>query len=494
MYTRPPANDLMRLGPSIATRAERRPNWWLRLTSAPSIPGDTSFAGRERVRRSRLASWLILGILVVELLLIPLTVGSEGTVLALGLGFVGVVIAAICNRLGWITSSAVILIVIVAGGIFGSVASEPNGLTMFDLPAYDALTITVVVAASILPAVSGFFIAVIDAVLIVVDFTLQPHAADVVTNIQLYGTVALLARPISLLVIVAVVAYLWVRGTHREINRANRAEEVAALEHAYAEQRRQLEIGVNQILATHVRIANGDYNARAPLNQENILWQIAVSLNNMVERLKASMAQATQASRAAYQLGRTEDEARRLAAALRDLQQGRQPIWPQPTGTVIDELISIVANRPQRPSTLAAPPPRSSWDNFPPNDRQSFPPGTYSGPPSQAGISASDIPAWFSTPPSNSSRWPDMNPGGQSGPDRGYMPDPQPQRQSYSEPYLGGSTGEPARPVGAYGADWPSLESNDSQFRGGRADEASAGQQSDQFPPMDNPWYLPPDE
>jgi hypothetical protein len=268
---------------------------------------------------------------------------------------------------------------------------------------------------------------------------------------------------------------------------------VAALEHAYAEQRRQLEIGVNQILVTHVRIANGDYNARAPLNQDNILWQIAVSLNNMVERLRASMAQATQAGRAAYQLGRTEDEARRLALALRDLQQGRRPIWPQPTGTVIDELISIVANRSQPPSALVVPPPRSSWDNPPPNDRQSIPPGAYSGPPSQAGIPASDTPAWFSNLPSNSSRWPDMNPGGQLGPDRGFVPDPQPQRQPYSEPYSGGSTGEPARQAGAHGEDWPLLEPNDRQFQGG-GDGSFSGQQSDHFPPLDNPWYLPPDE
>jgi hypothetical protein len=448
MYTRPPANQFMLLGTGTPPPSERQPNWWLRLTSMAASPGDMSFAGRERVRRSRLASWLILGLFVVELLLIPLAVGSEGTVLALVFGFVGQIIAVVCNRIGWVTLSAVILIIIVGGGVFGSIISEPNGLTMFDLPGYDALTITVVVAASILPPISGFFVAVIDAILIVADFTLQPHAADLATNLQLFGPVALLARPIALLIIVAVVAYLWVLGTHREIRRANRAEEVAALEHAYAEQRRQLEIGINQILATHVRIANGDYTARAPLNQDNILWQIAVSLNNMVERLRASMAQATQASRAAYQLGRTEDEARRLALALRDLQQGRQPIWPQPTGTVIDELIVMVANRPQRPSALNAPPPQPSWDNLTPNDRQSLAAGTQS----QTGM--------YQTGP--------------SGPDRGYMSGPQSPRQPFGE-------------------NWPSLEPNESQLRG-NAQESTPRQQSDPFPPLNNPWYLPPDE
>jgi hypothetical protein len=463
MYTRPPANQFLLPEPSSPPPPERQPNWWLRLTSMAATPGDMSFAGRERVRRSRLASWLILGLFVVELLLIPLAIGSEGTVLALVFGFVGQIIVVVCNRMGWATLCAVILVIIVGGGVFGSIISEPNGLTMFDLPGYDALTITVIVAASILPPASGFVVAVIDAVLVVADFALQPHAADVVTNLQLYGPVALLARPIALLIIVAVVAYLWVVGTHREIRRANRAEEVAALEHAYAEQRRQLEIGINQILATHVRIANGDYNARAPLNQDNLLWQIAVSLNNMVERLKASMTQAAQASRAAYQLGRTEDEARRLALALRDLQQGRQPVWPQPTGTVIDELTVIIATRPQRPSSLTALPPRPSWDSLPPNDRQSF----SAGPHSQTGM--------YQT--------------GQSGPDRGYMTEPQQQWQSFP----GASPSGPAQPAAPFGEDWPSLKPGESQLQGNTNDSTSR-QRSDPFPPLNNPWYLPPDE
>ena len=356
MYTRPPANDLMMYGTGLPAPAQRRQNWWLRLTSMPADPRDTSFESYERARRSRLASWLFLGMFVVLLLIVPLAVGSLGTAVALLGVFVGIVIAIICNRVGWITASAIVLIIMLTAGIFGSVISEPNGLTMFDLPAYDALMITVIMATSILPAISGFFVAAINAVLIVLDFTLQPHAADVVANEKLYGSVALLARPIAFLLIVAVVAYLWVQGTHREIKRANRAEEVAALEHAYGVQRQQLEIGVQQILATHVRIANGDYNARAPLSQDHALWQIASSLNNLVSRFRTI---AEQTNRVGYQLQRTEEEVHRLAMALRDLQGGRRPIWPAPSRTAVDELLPILAGRDRKPPTL---PPASSWE------------------------------------------------------------------------------------------------------------------------------------
>jgi len=48
--------------------------------------------------------------------------------------------------------------------------------------------------------------------------------------------------------------------------RADRAETVAALEHALLEQKRDLELGIQQILQTHVTIANGNLDARAPLS------------------------------------------------------------------------------------------------------------------------------------------------------------------------------------------------------------------------------------
>jgi hypothetical protein len=211
-------------GTEMSAQSERRQNWWLRLTSMPADPGDTSFDSQEILRRSRLASWLFLGMIVVLLLIAPLAVGSTGTAVALLGVFFGIIIAIIFNRIGWVTASAIVLIVMLTAGIFGSIVSEPNGITMFDLPGYDGLMIAVVMAASILPPVSAFIVAAINAGLIVLDYTLQPHAVDVVANERLYGSVALLARPIAFLFIVAVVSYLWVQGTHREIKRANRAE------------------------------------------------------------------------------------------------------------------------------------------------------------------------------------------------------------------------------------------------------------------------------
>jgi hypothetical protein len=101
-------------------------------------------------------------------------------------------------------------------------------------------------------------------------------------------------------------------------------------------QKRQLDFGIQQILQTHVRAANGDYTARAPLEQDNILWQVASSLNNLLSRLQRS-------GQAERRLNRTNEGIRRLAAAIYDAQAGREPTWPAPTGTAADLILEQFA-------------------------------------------------------------------------------------------------------------------------------------------------------
>ena len=494
MYNRPQANNLLRLDSGVPTSPESRPNWWLRLTSMSQDPNDLSFAARERVRRSRLASWLILGIMVFDLLLIPLSIGSTGTVAAIGVAFIGLVIAAVCNHSGWVTFTAIFLVIVITGAVFASIVTEPNGLTMFDLPGYDVLTVTVVVAASILPAASAFFVAFINAALVVLDFAVQPHAADIVTNTQLYGAVGLLARPVALLFIVAIVGYLWVRGTHREVQRADRAEGMAALEHAYAQQRQQLEIGVQQILATHVRIANGDYNARAPLSQDHALWQIASSLNNLVSRFRTI---GEQTNRMGYQLQRTEEEIHRLAMALRDLQGGRRPIWPAPSRTAVDELLPILAGRDRKEPTL---PPRQPWEAE--GGGGQFGQGWASPassaaptPPPMSGGGWTHNPPRFGPPLTDGFRQPNSAPRPDSTGSTGQMP---PRPSSPSSPFPA-SYKAPSTSPRAFEEGWPSLNAEaqgTSEWGTGEANGGYSGAApgDGSFPPLDNPWYLPPDE
>ena len=313
---------------------------------------------------------------IILAILAPLGASDIGALTAILTVAFGALIGVFLNRGGHVTTAGSILIVLITLGVMGSIVAFPLGLGIDSFPAYDLLVITVVVAASVLPRGAAFITAGVNVALIIGDFFLQPHFAnldEVLKDPRLYGdpttaTISLLARPVALQIIIATVAFLWVSGTNEAIRRADRAEEIAALEHTLADQKRQLDIGIQQILQTHVRAANGDYTARAPLGQGNILWQIASSLNNLLSRLQRS-------GQAEHQLNRTNEELRRLAAAIDDAQSGRKPVWPAPTGTAADLILerirggrrcasqAVVQEQPGSSQPMSGFPggPRSGW-------------------------------------------------------------------------------------------------------------------------------------
>jgi hypothetical protein len=320
-------------------------HWWLRLTSYGWDQPAKSLPERELIRRSQLASWILAGLLIVDIVLLPIGFSDPrsdpGTLIAVLVAAACAVLAAFLNRQGQVTMVAILLILVICGAILGSDIAEPGGIATDTLPDYDLLVMAVVVAASLLPPISAFAVAGLTSMLICLDFLLQPHALDLQQDLASYpdalsGAVTLLARPIALQILVATVAFLWVRGTERAINRADRAEELAALEHAFAEQKRQLEVGVQDILAVLVQVANGQYNVRVSPIQEPQLWQVGAALNNLLNRLQ-------RASQTEYEFQRTREEIERLAASIAAAQAGRPPHWPPPSGTPVDLLVNQIS-------------------------------------------------------------------------------------------------------------------------------------------------------
>ena len=91
--------------------------------------------------------------------------------------------------------------------------------------------------------------------------------------------------------IVAIVAYLWVRGTQRALLRADRAEEIARLtrelaerDAAIAEQKHLLDASLREIERVHHEVANGNIAARVQLTHNTVLWSISGKLNNLLSR------------------------------------------------------------------------------------------------------------------------------------------------------------------------------------------------------------------
>lgn len=331
--------------------------WWLNLT-APPLPNKLlDIKERERLRKAELTSLSILAVFCFLLMLVSNSLAHPATAESVMIMAVGLVIAAALNRSGRTRVAAYLvpglLMLLIALAIVGSGTLNPYLMAVYDL-----FVIPIILTSLTADRRAPWYFAAFSITFIIADFFLQrhqllmgygaaPQGFDAIAyDIGQVGAWGSINRHVALSLFAAFFGWLGARSVDRAIARADRAEEIAELERVQLEQRRQLEMGVQQLLETHVRLANGDYTARANLTQDNQLWQVAASLNNLVTRLQ-------KAGQGEYQLRRTEEEARRLARAMDEARAGKRPFWPAPAGTAVDLIIERIVPRTRQP--LAAP-------------------------------------------------------------------------------------------------------------------------------------------
>lgn len=332
-----PTTATLRRPPSSAQESRGGRNWWIRLTT-PAIPPEVrqDRRARERQRRAELTSIvapfavLSIGLLIQQALVDPIT--AVGMITA----SLMMVSALVLNRLGAQVAAALLLILGMDLPLEWSLVSARGGLSAAWLPTFDLFVVPLIAAGFLLsrryiPALVALHVAVILG-----DFYLLPKTPDLVSLIQVWGIGVAFQRAIIIQVVGGVLGFVAARSVDQAIARADRAEDLAAIEHELAEQKQQLDEGIRKILETHVRVANGDFNARAPLNPDNVLFQIASSLNTLLNRLG-------RASQAEHVLQRTIAEVGRLRDSLLAARAGRQPLWPAPSGTPVDGLIEVLA-------------------------------------------------------------------------------------------------------------------------------------------------------
>jgi hypothetical protein len=320
--------------------------WWLNLT-APRWPARSlPIAERERLRKAELTSVSFLALFAFLLALVSNSLADPGTAQAVVVMAIILVIAALFNRTGrtrvaaYLTPSALMLLTAAA------VLQAPGGLRLVAFPAYDLFAVPIFLVSLTGSARAPWVFALAAIGFVVGDFLLQPHATIQVNGLpfdgldyeaKIFTAWGLINRHIALLFFAAFFSWLGARSVDNAIARADQAEAIAQLEHAFAEQTRQLEYGIEAIRQTHARIANGDFSARAPLAQEHILWQIAYSLNNLIQRLQRSQ-------EAEDMLRRTQAEITRLVQEIQRAKSGLQPLWPPPSGTLLDPLVKEFAD------------------------------------------------------------------------------------------------------------------------------------------------------
>lgn len=310
---------------------------WYALTAIPEAPATASFSAREASRKSRLTSSVLFFFTVMVISLLPacyLAISLYPSYFWLTLGLAGACIVALMLNRGGHTLTAGILVNIAA---FSALTAALFSTIPFDettLQGYDMYVVVELLAVSLLPARSVIlvYLASVASILGTLFGGVVQHSAVLESDLNNRWFI-IIARPIGTLLLVGGVAFILATTLSAAIRRANQAEMVAKLEHELADQRKELEEGIQQLQDVHVQVANGNLGVRAALPQNNVLWQIARALNTLLVRFQ-------RASLAERELERTEAAVKYQVQSIQQAKAYRQlPILPL-TKTLLDPLIA----------------------------------------------------------------------------------------------------------------------------------------------------------
>jgi hypothetical protein len=320
-------------------------------------------ADSERLRKAELTSLSIVPIFFFLVALVSNSLESMATAEAVSAMALVLVITALLNRFGLVRLAAYLMPAFLFILLTFSVISAP-GLRLIGFPIYDLFVLPILVVALTGDRTAPWYFAALAIAFIVLDYLRQPHDLVSVTGAlkfdeiafeqNIYGIWGMINRHIALCFFAAFFGWLGAVSVDNAIKRADRAEEMARLESLVADQKRALDYGVDQLTQAFVRSANGDFSARVNIPQQNPLWGLGAQMNTFVQRLGV-------ANQAHFELERARQEAFRLATALDDYRAGRIPLWPAPTGTVIDPLVQRLSGaQPQISDSRGLNPPRDS--------------------------------------------------------------------------------------------------------------------------------------
>jgi len=204
---------------------------WYRATAPPS-PGPTAtVAERERIRRGRFLSTLaLLGLVVLLSLALRAAVYQDGALLVvIGEALLLAVPAMLICRLGrgpqWVVA---LLAAWFALRVALAWLPLPGPVQVADLSNLLLLGSPEVLAVMLLPSWTVFAVAAANALLMLEVVLLGPHSIELDRLLQFSRGEAFL-QPFSVELMMALIAFLWVRTALHAAERADLAEEVARL-------------------------------------------------------------------------------------------------------------------------------------------------------------------------------------------------------------------------------------------------------------------------
>jgi hypothetical protein len=269
--------------------------WWYRLAAPPEPVISATFSQRENVRHGKLAA-IAMPIFILFLLSVsqqPNTSHDPVLVVSFLIGLMGCFLILLLNRNGFVKIAGVLAILLLYTGGTISLFRVSGGLTLSNIYMLDFTIVPDLLVLAFFPANSLIIVVCLNFLQVLLVLVFGLHDATV-THLLHTAPLEIFAHVYILQLITAVVLYLWAFSTENALKRADRAEEIIAFERRERarqdielEQKRQLDKGIQEILQTHIAVANGDLSVRAPLHQNHVLWQVAASLNNLISRLQS---------------------------------------------------------------------------------------------------------------------------------------------------------------------------------------------------------------
>lgn len=315
-------------------------DWWYHLTSPAEPSPDAPLRVREVFRHGRLASTIVFFVVVIELAVIPISIIAASPALLLNVveSLITTAVALWFNRKGNVVPAGLLIIIGNSLGVFTIPFRTSVGMGVQDLPIISILALSELVTVSLFPPKTVFLSFLLNCVLIWAMLTLAPHSAAL-TQLLVVSKYDVMMQLVVLQFIVAGVVYLWVHSATKAIARADHAEVIAALQrdvarqnHVIIEQKHQLDKAIQQIVRTHMEVANGNFNARVSRTSDNVLWPIAGALNNLLSRVQHWRHETDE-------FQRTQQAILWLTQSMAHAQQYDHFSRLERTGTILDPLI-----------------------------------------------------------------------------------------------------------------------------------------------------------
>jgi hypothetical protein len=309
--------------------------WWYALTAPPVTTGDVNFVKREVERKARSLSNVAAFFLGVLLLFLPACFFMGKTIiLADSIAMVVTLLGLIVNRMGETNVAGVIIVlgaeIALATAILFIGPMHPADIQLYAL--------IILLVASLLPTRTIFLFAAAHSAFIILEMFIHPDTAALAQDLQPQAQLLpAIVRSVGLQLLGSTVAYIWVRSATQAIERANRAEMVAMLEHTIAEERasserekQELEGSIQQLIQAQMAATKGQITNQIPYPPSKVLWPLVGAMNLLWSRLQRTQ-----------QLEREHQHLQQaISSYIHVIQKESHASLPLVrTGTILDQLI-----------------------------------------------------------------------------------------------------------------------------------------------------------